>query len=100
MKSFQDRPLESPGYASLSPILRQFELFVLGTLGLNENHPLWFSHLTEGARRPVPCQRRGEQLFRWLGACGQVTGGGGRSLLGPAPTALSSTGSDVGPDGK
>lgn len=44
--------------------------------------------------------RRGKRLFLWQGACGQVTGGGGGGRAGPAPAALSFTGSEVGPDGK
>lgn len=59
------------------------------------------SHTLQKGRGDLFRARRGEEeTFLWRGACGQVTRGGGGGRSGPAPTALSSTGSDVGPDGK
>lgn len=103
-KAFRTDPgVTRAGHASphLAQIQGQFDLSVNGTLDLSENHPLWFPHVTEQGEETCPGQaRRGERSFLWLGACWQVTGGGGGGRAGPALTALSSTGSDVGPDGK
>lgn len=100
-RAFRTELRRYQGTPRLARILGQFDLYCEWYFGSqNENHPLWFPHLPQRGKEICSGPRRGKRSFLWQGACGQVTGGGGGGRAGPAPAALSFTGSDVGPDGK